>query len=78
MQTIRLGGWVRGEEPAACDAPPANDWGKGKVGSHTFLLSWLWVNFSTLTPFTSSSRAPRGTPALSAAPPALSISQKGP
>lgn len=44
----------------------------------TFLLSWLEVNFSTLTPFTSSSRAPGGTPALSAAPPGVITSQKGP
>lgn len=52
-------------------------WERG-LDSHTFLLSWLCVNFSTLTPFTSSNRAPGGTPARSAAPPALSTSQKGP
>lgn len=50
--------------------------GRGRWEPPTRLLSWLGVSCSTLTPFTSSSRAPGGTPARSAAPPGLSTSQK--
>lgn len=44
----------------------------------TLRLSWLCVSCSTLSPFTSNSRAPGGTPARSAAPPGLSTNQKEP
>ena len=70
--------WERSLCPKAGPRPSAECEEEWETDSCTFLLSWLCVNFSTLTPFTSSSRAPGGTPARSAAPPVLSTNQKGP